>query len=247
MAKPKTKKSSPPRGATKQGKRQVLGTVPVNYPILRAKLADKEKLLELVADLRRKYPSCPRVRNRVKKLLQIASADVTTPSLSDDVTVLTEGALDLPPVPRSGSQVIERKVRIFKQANAGTTITGFYAPLTTTDMNPFTQGYARLKQVESWTIPRDDGKGNVEMSSVQVLHQEGASGTEVMPTWSTNWTRVGQGYSGIKTDFPLGDFPLFPTGSTVNLVNHFVGIGGSGASATDFLWVVFDVVLECLI
>jgi hypothetical protein len=102
--------------------------------------------------------------------------------------------------------------------------------------------------VKSWTVPRfNSGASAAEFSAVSVPLQEGSNGTEVMPAWESNWTRVGSGFSGLITKFPLGDFPLFPTGGNSSILTHFIGDGYTGGDATNFLSVVFDVILECLI
>jgi hypothetical protein len=209
-------------------------------------------VLEQLLRLREKYPLCPKVnrwyRNVLEKSGQFGRM-VGDAGLSDDVTTIGEGPFDLPPVPLNGSTVIERVCRIQKIANQGTAAGGLHAILYNTDMAPYSDGVYRIKEVKSWTIPKyNSGASAAEYSAVSVPAQQDA-GTEIMPAWETNWTRVGSGFSGMVTKFPLGDLPLYPGsgGSALELLTHFVGDGFTSGSATDFLSVVFDVVLECLI
>lgn len=210
-----------------------------------------QAVLEKLRQLQEKYPTCPRVSGWLRRFMDKVHTSermVGDATLSDDVTTISEGPFDLPPVPLNGSTIIERKCRIQKVANSGTTAGGLYAALTTADLAAYSDGVFRVKEVKSWTIPKyNSGASAAEFSAVSVPVQEGNSGTEVMPAWESNWTRVGSGFSGLVTKFPLGDFPLFPSGGTATLLSHFVGDGFTGGSATEFLSVVFDVVLECLI
>lgn len=203
--------------------------------------------------LEERYPRCPRVQNWMRSLVSAHNLRVVgDASLSDDVTTITEAPFDLPPVPYNNSTPILRKCRIQKLANQGTVGGGLSAYLTVADLTPFTQGsgnVCRVKQVTSWTIPRYNTPAQgAEFSSVNIPAQTGSTGTEVMPTWESNFTRVGQGFSGLVTKFPLGDLPLFTQSEgTTNILQHFVGDGFTSGSATEFLSVVFDVLLDVLI
>lgn len=173
-------------------------------------------------------------------------------TLSDDVTTLSEAPPDIPPVPYNNSTVFERKCRVQKLANQGTVGGGLSAYLTVADLIPYTQGSSnpfRVKKVTSWTLPRyNSGASAAEFCSVNIPLQSGNAGTEVMPTWASNYTRVGEGFTGLVTQFPLGDLPLYVASEgTTNILQHFATDGFMGASATEFLSVVFDVVLECLV
>jgi hypothetical protein len=209
------------------------------------------QVLEKLRELRVKYPHCPKVNGWTRRYLdKIHTSErmVDDALLSDDVTTIAEGPFDLPPVPYNGSTVVERLCRVQKLANQGTIAGGLHALLQTGDLASFSDGVFRVKEVKSWTVPRyNSGASAAEFSAVSVPLQEGSSGTEVMPNWESNWTRVGSGFSGLVTQFPLGDLPLFPTGGNSTILSHFIGDGYTGGSATDFLSVVFDVVLECLI
>lgn len=227
----------------------------VNYTAILRNLGEDyhTKVLEQLEQLRLKYPNCPRVNKWLTKHHQRLNRMVVGDStLSDDVTTLSEAPFDLPPVPYNNSTLLERKCRVQKLANQGTVGGGLSAYLTVGDLATYTggtNGPFRVKEVTSWTIPRyNSGASAAEFSSVNVPLQSGSTGTEVMPTWASNFTRVGEGFSGLVTKFPLGDLPLFsaPEGS-LNILQHFVGDGFTGGSATDFLSVVFDVVIECLI
>lgn len=209
--------------------------------------------LSRLRELREKYPNCPRVNEWLRKYQQRYDRMVTgDATLSDDVTTLSEAPLDLPAVPYNNSFVIERKCRVQKLANQGTVGGGLSAYLTVADLVPYTNGSThpmRVKEVTSWTLPRyNSGASAAEFCSVNVPLQQGSGGTEVMPNWASNYTRVGEGFTGMVTKFPLGDLPLFVSSEgTTNILQHFATDGFMGASATEFLSVVFDVVLECLL
>jgi hypothetical protein len=247
---PKKSQKAPKSGAKRTTKKQPYRRK-VNYASILQNIGPEQidRVREALLRLKSKYPGCGRVDSWISKFshkLDSSRSLVGDAGLSDDVTTITEGPFDLPPVPLNGSTIIERRCRIQKLANQGTAAGGLYAALTTTECAAYSDGVFRIKEVRSWTIPNATaGASAAEFSAVQVPLQEGASGTEVMPAWESNWTRVGTGFSGLITKFPLGDFPLFPSGTPTTILNHFIGDGYVG-SATG-LSVVFDVLLECLI
>lgn len=255
-SKPKQTKKQPNtrRSATSPGK--TLSRRKVNYLAIVENLGQKHlsETFERLQRLTSLYPRCPRLQTWIRKLQSRSdlSRVVGDAGLSQDVTTLTEAPFDLPPVPYNNSTPIQRKCMIQKIANQGTVGGGLSAYLTVADLANYTEGTSgvcRVKQVTSWTIPRyNSGASAAEFSSVNVPLQSGSAGTEVVPVWESNFTRVGQGFSGLVTKFPLGDLPLFVSSEgTTNILQHFVGDGFTSGSATDFLSVVFDVLLECLI
>lgn len=172
-------------------------------------------------------------------------ASLGMPSYSDSVTTQFEAPKDVPTLPLDGFQLVSRTCYVPKLASGGTTAGGFYATLIGTDLAPFTTNtFFRLKSVTSWTMtsPNSVGSG---FAGVAVPAGPASDGTEVMPIWSENWTPVGQGYAGIKTLFPLGDFPQIANTSTSTILTHFTALGGTGGVTN--VPVVFHVEIECLI
>jgi len=171
------------------------------------------------------------------------------PTFSDSVVLQHEAPKDIPTVPLEGYQLLQRVCYIVKLANQGTTAGGFFAQLTAADLAPFvgTQKYYRVRKVTSWTAPRADGTANqASFAGVAVPVTDATGGTEVMPIWSENWTPIGQGFAGVVTQYPLGDFPQLNTSqTTVNILTHFTALGGTGGVTN--VPVVFHVEIECLI
>jgi len=194
-----------------------------------------------IEHLRGAYPSCQRARKRIRELLDVASKvnglmDGEGGTLSDDVTTLREGSFDIPVVTDAGATPIQRHVRVVKLANSGNAGSGYYAQLNANDLSLYTllsTSAYRVKSVESWTI-------GGEKALVAVQNSVGAVGTEILGISGGNYTRIGQGFCGILTSFPMGALPLYLANETTNIIGHNVG------SATG-LEVVFDVILECLI
>jgi len=194
---------------------------------------------------------------RVVKFVKAAIAQYETavkaslgmPTFSDSVTLQHEAPKDIPTVPLDGYQLLQRTCYLTKLASSGTTAGGFFAQLVASDLAAFvgTQKYYRVRKVTSWTCPRADGTANQSsFAGVAVPVSEGTAGTEVMPIWSENWTPLGQGFAGIVTQYPLGDFPqLSTTQTTVNILTHFTSLGGTGGVTG--VPVVFHVEIECLI
>jgi len=199
------------------------------------------RLIGDVEHLREAYPRCPRARKRVRELLDISAKvnglmDGEGGSLSDDVTTLREGSFDIPVVTDAGATPIQRHVRVVKLANSGNAGSGFYSQLNANDLQLYTllsTSAYRVKSVESWTI-------GGEKALVAVQNSVGAVGTEILGISGSNYTRIGQGFCGILTSFPMGALPLYLANETTNIVGHNVG-------STTGLEVVFDVILECLI
>jgi hypothetical protein len=177
-------------------------------------------------------------------------ASIGMPTYSDSVTLQYEAPKDVPTVPLDGYQLVQRTCYVPKLASSGTTAGGFYADLKSSDMAPFvgTQKYFRIKKVTSWTCPRANGNANEAcFAGVSVPVSDGnPAGTEVLPIWSENWTPIGQGFAGIVTQYPLGDFPQVQTGGTDSIIlSHFTALGGTGGVTG--VPVVFHVEIECLI
>jgi len=162
----------------------------------------------------------------------------------------SEASPDIPTVPLGNFQLVQRTCYIPKSATSGTAAGGFFASLNDSDLAPFVAQnsgtYFRVKKVTSWTVPRADGNfAQGTFAGVAVLGSAGTNG-EVMPIWSENFTPVGQGFAGIVTQYPLGDFPLYTTsGTAVLILNHFTSLGGTGGISG--VPVVFHVEIETLI
>lgn len=173
-------------------------------------------------------------------------AGIGMPSYTDGVTNQYEAPPDVPTLPLDGYQLIQRMCLVTKLASSGTTAGGFYADLIASDLKDFTTNqYYRVRRVSSWTTSRGDNTGNTAFAGVSVPVQYGTSGTEVLPIWSENRTPVGQGFSGIITEFPLGDFPLYSEADTTIICSHFTSLGGTGGITG--MPVVFCVEIEALI
>jgi len=175
-------------------------------------------------------------------------ASIGMPGYSDSVTTQSEAPKDIPTIPLSGYQLVERTCQVVKSATSGTTAGGYFAVRSSADLASFVSSSSqiyKIKKITSWTVPRQDGnlaQGTFAGVAVSAF----SSNTSVQPIWSENWTPVGQGFAGIVTKFPLGDFPQLNAGGTpVNIINHFTAVGNTGGISG--VPVVFHVVIECLI
>jgi len=250
QAKPKGRASSVPNKSRRspksgRGKRQrrVLAKFPVDYGELFLSVnADKlAAFRDYLSTFQQKYPTCSRARQYVKRMstlmaLYESRMDGSVALLSNDETTMTEGSFDIPVVYDNGATPIERRVRVTKPAGSGNSGSGFYAQLNANDLAQFAQTTTsayRVKSVESWTI-------GGESCLVAVQNSSGSAGTEILGASASNYTRIGEGFCGMLTSFPLGALPLYLANETTNIVGHNVG-SASG------LQVVFDVILECLI
>lgn len=193
----------------------------------------------------------PKVKGFVRRAIatyeRAVKASIGMPTYSDSSTLQSEARADIPTLPLSTYQLIERTCLIEKLASLGTTAGGFYASLTAGDLGPFTgtNKLARVKSVTSWTVPKADGTGQTSFAGVSVPAATGSTGDNILPIWSENWTPIGQGFPGIKTLFPLGDFPLYSAVENTIIVNHFTALGGTNGPTG--IPVVFHVVIETLI
>lgn len=183
---------------------------------------------------------------------RVLKSSLGVPTYSDASTLQSEAPNDIPTAPLSGLVPIERTAYVVKTASSGTTAGGFYTDLVASDLGPWvtpsTGKYFRVKKITSWTVNRADGNiTQGTFAGVNVPVQFGTSGTEVLPAWSENYEPVGQGFAGIVTKFPLGDFPLYSGVSTDTTIicSHFTALGGTGGVTG--VPVVFHVVLETLI
>jgi hypothetical protein len=178
-----------------------------------------------------------------------AKASIGLPTVSDSVTTQREAPKDIPTAPLSSFQLLSRTCYLVKLASSGTTAGGFYATLNTNDLNLYigTNKTYRVKRVTSWTAYRADGTGNSGFAGVQVPGADGSSPSDsIIPIWSENYTPIGQGYAGIVTEYPSGDFPYYSISATpTTILNHFTSLGGTGGITG--VPVVFHVQIECLI
>lgn len=176
-------------------------------------------------------------------------SSVGMPTNEDSVTTQSEAPRDIPTMPLDGYQLLKRKCYLVKLASSGTTAGGFYAELNSVDLLPFIDGpqkVFRVSKVSSWTAYRADGSGNSGFAGVSVAPKDGSSATDsIMPIWSENWTPIGEGYAGITTMFPAGDFPYIQTSVNSTLLSHFTSLGGTGGVTG--VPVIFHVTLEYLI
>lgn len=239
MPKPKSIKHKPSQPKQKQ---RVVSRVSVD----RSVFISRANLPEVVAELRRHLATNPNpsIRRTLRRNLDYYTGAVTTPSIDDDVVTVKEAPYDIPPLALKGSQIIERRVRIEKLANGGTTAGGFYAELTAADLKVYSTGGFRIKKLISWTAPVNNSTES-QFAGLLISGSAGSQGTESLSTWSENWTRIGTGFAGLEASFPLGDFLLFVQSDTTVIATHFTGLGGSGGASG--IPVVFDVWLETLI
>jgi len=225
----------------------------VDYNHLIANFGGLEALREKVEaiKLRLSHGNLPRKGNRVFKWLRqleelVSRASIGMPNYSDDTTLQYEGPRDIPCLPLDGYQFVQRTCYVPKIASSGTSAGGFYAELKVSDLAPFVALNTpfRVSEFTSWTGPL--GTNPSEFSGVSIATQNGSQGTEVMPCWSENWTRIGEGYSGIRTVYPLGGFPLWVTTQASEVIGtHFTSLGGTGGVTGHP--VIFHVVIEALI
>lgn len=185
--------------------------------------------------------------SRASEMLDSAmKSSIGMPSYSDGVTSQYEAPPDIPTMPLSGYQLVQRMCMVTKLATSGTTAGGFYVDLIASDLKDFTTNeFYRIRKVTSWTSSRGDNTGNTSFAGVSVPVQQGAAGTEVMPIWSENRTPIGKGFSGIVTTFPLGDFPLYSDKDTTLICTHFTSLGGTGGITG--MPVCFMVEIEALV
>lgn len=214
---------------------------------LKQRLLDMQKFF---ASNPHKVVSCPKIRQWLKEATHMLETAVKTsigmPAYSDGVTMQFEAPPDVPTLPLEGYQLVQRFCKVDKLANSGTTAGGFYADLIASDLKNFTGNqYYRIKAVTSWTTQRGDNTGNTSFAGVSVPVQYGSSGTEVLPIWSENKTPIGKGFAGIKTMFPLGNYPLYSDADSTIICSHFTSLGGTGGIAG--CPVVFMVEIEALV
>jgi len=215
------------------------------------RLRDRLRALQtFLASNPRKTVNCPKVRSWLKGASDMLEASMKAaiglPSYSEGVTLQYEAPKDVPTLPLDGYQLIQRMCLVHKLASSGTTAGGFYADLLASDLKNFTTNqYYRVKCVTSWTTSRGDNTGNTSFAGVSVPVQYGSSGTEVMPIWSENHTPIGQGFAGIRTMFPLGNYPLYSEADTTVICSHFTALGGTGGITG--MPVTFIVEIEALI
>lgn len=247
-----------PKSFTSKSPQQPLALLCVNPDKFRP--AELEKMRDTVFLMKEYLTSDPHrkpqqhiikwVNSAVEQYEKAFKASIGMPTTSDSVTTQHDAPLDVPTVPLSGFQLVQRLCYIPKLASEGSAAGGWYAALNSVDLNPFVSSqskFYRVNRVTSWTVPRADGNANQgTFAGVVVPATEGAGGTEVMPLWSENWSPIGKGFAGIVTQYPLGDFPQLTTeGASVNIVRHFTSLGNTGGVTN--VPVVFHVLVECLI
>jgi len=188
------------------------------------------------------------VKSAITQYELAVKASIGMPTYSDSVTTQVEAGTDIPTIPLSGYQLIQRTCQVVKSAASGTTAGGFFATLSSADLLAFvspSSKFYRIKKVTSWTVPRADGNLAQGTFAGVAVPQSSAAGNTVQAIWSENWTPVGQGFAGIVTRFPLGDFPQYDAATSVNILNHFTSLGNTGGITG--VPVVMHVEIECLI
>jgi len=236
------------------GQPEPISSVP-SYPEQLAKL--RTIIDEIKADVHSPFRKPSKgaksfLKDAIAKYEQVLKASLGVPTYTDDSTLQYEAPNDIPTASLSGLVPVQRTAYIVKLASSGTTAGGFYADLVASDFVPWTSSntgkYFRVKEITSWTVPRADGAVNqASFAGVQIPVQFGSSGTEILPAWSENWEPVGQGFAGVRTKFPLGDYPLYSGVSTDTTIicSHFTALGGTGGVTG--IPVVFHAVIESLI
>jgi len=151
---------------------------------------------------------------------------------SEQTTTMFEGPYDIPVANENGATPIERKVRIVKMASAGSATSGFYAQLKPSDFVDYVQlatsGF-KIKEITSWSTSSEEA----------IVAFQTTSNDELLGNSVSNWTRIGEGFCGIITKFPMGDWPLYLANETADIIGHNVGANSQK--------VIFDVILELLI
>lgn len=208
-----------------------------------------EGLLAFLADPTKQASKRVRefVQDAVDSYELAMKASVGMPTYTDCVTLQGQAPVDIPTLPLDGFQLLQRVCPVTKLAALGTTVGGFYAELTPSDLAQFVgSSYFRVKKVTSWTVPRADGSlTQGTFAGVQVPVGTEAGGTENLPIWSENWQPVGQGFAGVVTQYPLGDFPQYLSTATAAITRHYTALGGVGGIIN--VPVVFHVEIEYLI
>jgi len=152
---------------------------------------------------------------------------------SEETTVMLEGPFDIPVVNEDGATPIQRKVRVVKSATAGSATSGYYAQLFPGDFVDYVQlstsGF-KVKEITSWSLGSEEARVAFQTTSVD----------ELLGNSVSNYTRIGEGFCGVITKFPMGDLPLYLANETTSIIGHNVGSMAA-------LKVVFDIILELLI
>jgi len=146
---------------------------------------------------------------------------------------MREAPFDIPVIAEDGATIIERHVRVVKAAGNGSATSGYYAQLFPTDLADYGQlssSGTKIKRITSYSLGSEEARVAVQTSKTN----------ELLGASVSNYTRIGSGFCGIVTDYPLGDFPLYILNETGDILGHNVG-KQSGLS------VIFDVILEILI
>jgi len=206
-----------------------------------------EHLIRYLSDPTKKVPQAVGefVNKAVSAYEKAVKASVGMPTYSDSVTQQFEAPTDIPILPLAGYQLVQRTCLVNKLASLGNSGGGFYADLVVSDLAPFVKNSIfRVNKVTSWTGSIYGATGS-QFAGVQVPVGLASGGTEVMPIWSENWTPVGQGFAGIVTRYPLGDFPQYASVDSNTILSHFTSLGGAGGVTN--VPVIFHIVIECLI
>jgi hypothetical protein len=188
-----------------------------------------------LSKLRKTDPECRRLRKILAHLHMQSRGELGEGGAfnSEQTTTMFEGPFDIPVVNQDGATPIERKVRIIKSATAGSATSGYYANLVPGDFIDYVQlatsGF-KIKEITSWSLGSEEA----------IVAFQTSSSDELLGNSVSNFTRIGEGFCGIITKFPMGDWPLYLANETANIIGHNVGSQAA-------LKVVFDVILELLI
>lgn len=223
--------------------------IPVRALALSKSFSDSEKELilnKINSILDGNRPINDAVRKSLIRTINTLSSNsnVGPTNLSDDVMSIRSAPHEIPAVALSGFQFLERRVRVTKLATSGTAAGGFYASLLPTDFSLYTTSLFRIKKITSWTASVNSGTDS-QFAGLNTLEAQGSSGTEALPSWTEDFTRIGNGYAGVEVSYPMGDFLLFADTATAAIANHYTSLGGTGGVTG--IPVVFDVIAEVCI
>lgn len=241
---PRKSSTNKPALSTGTQTRKTLGSLPrPSIRLTREEMANKLAILEqdLTTYQLRHGPSFLRDK-RIRKLANLRDKlrfvmdrmDGDGGVIDANGTIaMREAPFDIPVIADEGATVIERHVRVVKAASSGSASSGYYAQLFPTDLAAYGQlssSGTKIKRITSYSLGSEEARVAIQ------THQS----DELLGASVSNYTRIGSGFCGVTTDYPMGDFPLYLLNETGDILGHNVG-SASG------LKVIFDVILEILI
>lgn len=228
-------------GAQKQ--RKTLGTVPGRkIHLTKEEIANKLAILESdLTNYRNRHGAAALRAKQYRSLVSLCDKLRLLGRMDGDGGVIDsngtiamrEAPFDIPVIAEDGATIIERHVRVVKPASSGTAGSGYYAQLLPTDLADYGQlstSGVKIKRVTSYSLGSEEARVAIQTTS----------NDELLGAAVSNYTRIGEGFCGIVTDYPMGDFPLFLLNESSDILGHNVG-SQSG------LKVIFDVIMMILI